>query len=65
MLLSSELRYLTVKDVARRFSVSVNTIWRWTSTRPEFPKPIKLGAGCTRFRSSDLDAFERAMGAGQ
>ena len=42
--------YLSVRHVADRLDVSPNTIWRWTSSNPEFPKPVKLGPGCTRWR---------------
>lgn len=56
---SSSKTYLSVRHVADRFDVSPNSIWRWTANNPEFPKPIKLGPGCTRWRLSDLLAFER------
>jgi predicted DNA-binding transcriptional regulator AlpA len=56
--------YLSVLQVARRFSVSVPTIWRWAKTRPEFPKPVLLSPGTTRWRVSDLIAFEQSLGVG-
>ncbi|WP_336801101.1 helix-turn-helix transcriptional regulator [Kaistia sp. MMO-174] len=55
--------YLSVAQVARRFSVSVPTIWRWAKTRPEFPKPVVLSPGTTRWRLADLVAFEQNLGA--
>jgi predicted DNA-binding transcriptional regulator AlpA len=55
--------FLSVADVARRFSVSVPTIWRWAKTRPEFPKPVPLSPGTTRWRVSDLVAFEQSLEA--
>lgn len=54
-------RYLTVRDVARRFAVSVQTVWRWAKERPQFPKPVELSPGTTRWRMSDLIAFERGL----
>ncbi len=54
--------YLSVKDVAARYSVSVNSVWRWTAQRDDFPKPVKLGLGCTRWRLFDLEAFESSRG---
>lgn len=48
--------YLSVLQVGARLSVSVATVWRWTRTK-DFPKPVRLSAGCTRWRSSDIDAF--------
>lgn len=54
-------RYLTVRDVAQRFAVSVQTVWRWAKERPEFPKPVELSLGTTRWRMSDLIAFEGGL----
>lgn len=54
-------RYLTVRDVARRFAVSVQTVWRWAKERPQFPKPVELSPGTTRWRMSDLIGFERGL----
>lgn len=58
--LSPETLYLSVDDVAARFSVSTDTIWRWTRLG-KFPKPVKIGAGTTRWRMSDLLAFEATL----
>lgn len=55
--------YLRDTDVAARFGVSRNTIWRWTRERgPEWPRPVRLSPGCTRWKSADIAAFEAAMG---
>lgn len=51
-------RYLSVQDVARRYAVSIQTIWRHTKHNPHFPKPIKILNGSTRWRLSDVLAFE-------
>lgn len=50
-------KYLTVKAVAERFGVSTPTVWRWLKTA-QFPKPVKLSQGCTRWRISDLEQWE-------
>jgi len=34
------------------------TIWRWVRTRPEFPKPFKIGEATTVW---DLDAIEEFL----
>ena len=49
--------YLTVKQIATRYSVSVPTVWRW-SRGGQFPRAIKLGPNCTRWRLADLEAWE-------
>jgi prophage regulatory protein len=52
------VRFLSVRHVAIRLSVSPATIWRWSRERTDFPKPIRLSNGCTRWREADLAAFE-------
>lgn len=51
-------RYLSVQDVAHRYAISVQTVWRHTKHNPAFPKPIKILNGSTRWRMSDILAFE-------
>lgn len=51
-------RFLSVRDVASRYAVSVATIWRHTNENPSFPKPVKILNGSTRWRISDLCAYE-------
>ncbi len=58
-------RYLCVREVAHRFSASVQSVWRWTKSDPSFPQPIKLRVGTTRWRLSDLIAFERSFRRGK
>lgn len=50
--------YLSDKDVALRYGVTPNTIWRWSRTDPDFPKPVQLTPGCTRWMLADLEAWE-------
>lgn len=54
--------YLTVRQAAARLAVSVPTVWRWARERPDFPKPCRLGPNCTRWRLSDLEAWEAQRG---
>ena len=51
------LVYLTDKQVAARFGVSRITIWRWASDL-DFPAPVKLSPGATRWRLADVEAWE-------
>ena len=53
--------FLSVKDVAARYSVSVATIWRWTRHN-DFPEPVKLGQNVTRWRAADLMTWEQSRG---
>lgn len=52
--------YLSDAQIAKRYGVSRQTVWRWAANDPKFPSPIKLSAGCTRWKLSDLEAWEVA-----
>ncbi|MDQ0420300.1 putative DNA-binding transcriptional regulator AlpA [Peteryoungia aggregata LMG 23059] len=58
----AEERYLSVQDVARRYAVSIQTVWRHTKQNPAFPKPIKILNGSTRWRLTDVLAFKVSRG---
>lgn len=51
-------KYLSVKEVAHRYSVSVPTIWRWAKEDEAFPKQHVIRPGTSRWRVKDLLAFE-------
>ena len=53
--------YLDVRQVATRFGVSVDTIYRW-KREGAFPKAVPLSPGCVRWRLSDLEAWEGTLG---
>ncbi|PZX44572.1 AlpA family transcriptional regulator [Roseinatronobacter thiooxidans] len=50
--------YLSDKQVAERYSVTRQTVWRWSRDRADFPKAITLSQGCTRWKLADLEAWE-------
>jgi prophage regulatory protein len=52
------MTYLRVTDLAARFSVNRSTIWRWCNTDPTFPKPVRLGPFVTRWKLSEIEAWE-------
>ena len=49
--------YLSVKQLAVRFNTHRGTIWRWVQAG-RFPAPVRLTPGCTRWKSSDVEAWE-------
>ncbi len=49
--------FLNVDQVAARLSVSPDSIWRW-KRNGTFPKAIKFGGRTTRWRLSDIEAWE-------
>jgi prophage regulatory protein len=51
--------FLTDIDLAARYGVHRSTPWRWAKTDPNFPKPVTLSPGCTRWRLSELEIWER------
>jgi len=55
---SKKTTYLTDRQIAERFSVSRTTIWRWSRQDPTFPQPTALTRGCTRWRLTDIEAWE-------
>jgi len=54
---TTENLYLSVNQVATRFGVSKDSIWRWRRDG-EFPAPVKLGGRTTRWRMSDIEDWE-------
>lgn len=50
-------RYASDKQLSDFLEVSRQTIWRWVR-EGKFPAPIKLGPNCTRWRLSDVQAWE-------
>jgi predicted DNA-binding transcriptional regulator AlpA len=47
---------LRIGDVARRFSVSERTIWRWV-VAGKLPAPLRLSTTCLRWRARDIDRY--------
>jgi prophage regulatory protein len=50
--------YLSDTQLAARFQVHRATIRRWANSDLTFPKPIKFSEGCTRWKLSDIVAWE-------
>ena len=61
---ASIVPFIGVRDVAKRYSVSVPTIWRWLSLG-KFPSPYRIGAGSTRWAVTDLDTHDLQLMPGQ
>ncbi|WP_191569512.1 helix-turn-helix transcriptional regulator [Paracoccus yeei] len=50
--------YLSDTQLAARYGVHRSTPWRWAKTDPGFPQPVALSPGCTRWKVSDIEAWE-------
>lgn len=53
--------YYTDREVAIRFGVVRQTIWRWVS-EGVLPSPVKVGPRASRWRLADIEAFEASLG---
>lgn len=50
--------YYSDYQLAVRYSVHRSTLWRWAKTDPTFPQPVKLSPGCTRWKLSEIEAWD-------
>lgn len=55
---STDSVYLSDEQIAKRYGLTRQSIWRWVRTDQKFPKPIRLSAACTRWKLSDIEAWE-------
>ena len=49
--------YHSDRQLGERYGVHPKTIWSW-HRQGRFPHPVKLSPNCTRWRSSDIEAWE-------
>lgn len=52
--------YLSDRQLGARWNVHHLTVRRWANADPAFPQPVKFSPGCTRWRLSDIEAWEAA-----
>ncbi len=50
--------FLRDTDLAMRYGVARNTVWRWQRERDDFPRAISLSPGCRRWKLSEIEAWE-------
>lgn len=50
--------YVSDQQIAHRYSVHRSTVWRWVKSDPRFPDPIVFSPGCTRWKLSQVEAWE-------
>ncbi|WP_136684659.1 helix-turn-helix transcriptional regulator [Falsirhodobacter xinxiangensis] len=50
--------YINDKQLAERFAVSRQSVWRWVKADPKFPRPYSLSPGCTRWKLSEIEIWE-------
>lgn len=54
--------FVSDKQLAARYGVNRTAIWRWLKNG-DFPAPVRLSPGCTRWRLADVYDYERKCGA--
>ncbi|MES2334277.1 MAG: AlpA family phage regulatory protein [Pseudomonadota bacterium] len=59
---SQKTLFLTVDQVANRYGVSTDSIWRWKRDGV-FPAPVRVGPNCTRWREADVLEHESQLQA--
>lgn len=48
---------ISIKALAAVNGQGVSTLWRHCKQDPDFPKPIRLSPGCTRFNVGEIRAY--------
>lgn len=53
--------FLSDADLADRFNVARQTVWRWHRSNPGFPRAVSLSPGCTRWKLSAIERWEKQL----
>jgi predicted DNA-binding transcriptional regulator AlpA len=53
--ITENTRFLSVSQMAERYSVHVDTVWRWVGDG-YIPKPVKINPQVTRWRLDEVEA---------
>lgn len=51
-------RFWTVREVSKAYGLGISTVWRKVKLG-EFPRPVKVSPGATRWRSEDLNDWAK------
>lgn len=51
------MNYLSDLQISKKYGVHRTTLWRWVKTG-NFPKPVKLSPGCTRWPEALVKEWE-------
>lgn len=57
--------YLSDRQIGERFGVHHLTPRRWVREDLTFPRPVKLSPGCTRWKLSEIEAWEALKALGK
>jgi len=59
---TTQQKYFSDRDIAKRFGISRNTVWRW-AREGRLPPPTKIGPNCSRWPESAVDELTRGEAA--
>lgn len=54
------MKYLSDRQLAERYGVTEVTVWRWHRDDATFPRAVKLSTGTTRWKSTEIEAWEKS-----
>jgi predicted DNA-binding transcriptional regulator AlpA len=57
--------YITDRQLAARYNVHHLTPRRWVREDASFPRPVRLSPGCTRWKLSEIEAWEALKAEGK
>ena len=52
-------QYERAKATAQHLKISVSTLWHWSKTRHDFPRPVKAGERVTLFDLAAINEWLR------
>jgi prophage regulatory protein len=53
--------FIRDKELAQWLAIHRSTPWRWTHSKPTFPKPMKLSAGVTVWKLSEIEDWLKSQ----
>lgn len=59
LLPNTQPQYERAKATAAYLKISVSTLWQWSKTRHDFPKPVKAGERVTLFDLAAINEWLR------
>lgn len=65
MTTETPLAWLSAKQVAAHYGVTVSTVWRWSSDQKGFPKPRRFGGKSSRWSPHELEQWENSRETAQ
>ncbi len=57
--------YLDSRQLGARYQVHHLTPRRWVKTDDTFPRPVHLTPGCTRWKLSEIEAWEQSKASAE